>query len=84
MASSADFLIARAVTRQIIASPFFQRSRNVSCYLSMPTAELDTSALVTEILRTGSGAYLANAFILVTRVFLTDPTLRKVTICSED
>lgn len=50
----------------------------------MPTAELDTSALVTEILRTGSGAYLANAFILVSRVFLTDPTLRKVTICSED
>ncbi|KAK7685903.1 hypothetical protein QCA50_010710 [Cerrena zonata] len=49
---------SRAVAKQIVASPFFQRSSNVSCYLSMPTAELDTSALVTEILRTGKSLFV--------------------------
>ncbi|KAF8636942.1 hypothetical protein AX17_003193 [Amanita inopinata Kibby_2008] len=42
---------SRAVTDQIISSPFFTRSKVLSCYLSMPTGELSTSSLVSTILQ---------------------------------
>lgn len=39
--------------KRLVNSSFFQKSNNVSCYLSMPSGELDTSSLVTEIIQSG-------------------------------
>ena len=47
-------LPAEQVLRRLLDAPFFQSSRSVSCYLSMPTGELDTSSLVAEIIRAGA------------------------------
>ncbi|CAL1699705.1 unnamed protein product [Somion occarium] len=46
------------IQEQLISSPLFQRSRTVSCYLSMPSGEVDTSSLVMEILRTGKTLFV--------------------------
>lgn len=46
------------VLRRLLDAPFFQSSRSVSCYLSMPTGELDTSSLVTEIIRAGKTLFV--------------------------
>lgn len=51
--SNHDIYLAQVVTSQIVASPFFSRCKSVSCYLSMPNGEVDTSVLVSEILRAG-------------------------------
>lgn len=45
--------IARAVAAQVLALPAFQGCKNVSCFLSMPLGELDTSEIVAEILKSG-------------------------------
>jgi len=42
----------------VLSSAFFRRSKNVSCYLNMPTGEVDTSALVSEILRAGKTLFV--------------------------
>ena len=63
---TADSHPAELVVKRLINSPLFQRSNSVSCYLSMPSGELDTSSLVTEIIR--SGAYsLLNTVSELTR-----------------
>ncbi|TFY77692.1 hypothetical protein EWM64_g6319 [Hericium alpestre] len=49
---------SRRITERILASPFFLKSRSVSCYLSMPTGEPDTAPLVSEILRTGKTLFV--------------------------
>lgn len=46
-------IAAEQVIRRVIDSPLFQSSRSISCYLSMPSGELNTSTLVSEILHTG-------------------------------
>lgn len=46
------------VVARVVAAPFFQRSSRVSCYLSMPSGELDTSALVAEIIRSGKTLFV--------------------------
>ncbi|GJE94808.1 5-formyltetrahydrofolate cyclo-ligase [Phanerochaete sordida] len=46
------------VVRRLLDAPFFQSSDSVSCYLSMPTAELDTSSLVAEIIRSGKTLFV--------------------------
>ncbi|KAI0690076.1 5-formyltetrahydrofolate cyclo-ligase [Cerioporus squamosus] len=38
------------ITRTLLALPEFQQSKNISCFLSMPTGEVDTSAVVSAIL----------------------------------
>ena len=45
---------AQAITAQILSSQFFSRCKSVSCYLSMPTGEVDTGQLVSEILSAGT------------------------------
>lgn len=35
---------------KVIALPAFQHSKTISCYLSMPTAEVQTTALISNIL----------------------------------
>ncbi|KAM5537595.1 hypothetical protein V8D89_008673 [Ganoderma adspersum] len=49
---------SRAITSTLLALPEFQRSKNVSCFLSMPSAEVDTSAVVAAILSTGKNLFV--------------------------
>jgi len=44
-------MIALAVVAHVLSSSFFARSTLLSCYLSMPTGELNTDSLVFDILR---------------------------------
>ena len=53
------FALARQITNTLLALPEFQQSTNVSCFLSMPTGEVDTSAVVSAIL--GAGARIGFA-----------------------
>ncbi|KZT01215.1 5-formyltetrahydrofolate cyclo-ligase [Laetiporus sulphureus 93-53] len=48
----------RMITELVLASPFFRRSNTVSCYLSMPAGEVDTSALVSAILHSGKTLFV--------------------------
>ncbi|KIK25989.1 hypothetical protein PISMIDRAFT_95793 [Pisolithus microcarpus 441] len=41
---------SRAIIAKVMALPAFQSSRTFSCYLSMPTAEVQTASLITDIL----------------------------------
>ncbi|KAN0084100.1 hypothetical protein V8E55_007604 [Tylopilus felleus] len=41
---------SEAIVAKVIALPAFKRAKTVSCYLSMPTAEVQTAALVSNIL----------------------------------
>ncbi|KAF8068929.1 5-formyltetrahydrofolate cyclo-ligase [Lyophyllum atratum] len=49
---------SRAVTARVLSLPSFQKCRSVSCYLSMPSGELDTSSLVSEILARGKNLFV--------------------------
>ncbi|KAI0048487.1 nagb/rpia/CoA transferase-like protein [Auriscalpium vulgare] len=49
---------SRQIADRVLSSPWFQRSRTVSCYLSMPTGEVDTAPLVHEILRLGKALFV--------------------------
>ncbi|EGO03705.1 hypothetical protein SERLA73DRAFT_46034 [Serpula lacrymans var. lacrymans S7.3] len=42
---------SQAIASRITSLSVFQRCRTVSCYLSMPTGEVDTSSIVTDLLR---------------------------------
>ncbi|KAF8348596.1 hypothetical protein F5887DRAFT_950868 [Amanita rubescens] len=42
---------SRAVAAHVISSPFFARSKTLSCYLSMPSGELCTDTLISSILQ---------------------------------
>ncbi|KAG9309949.1 hypothetical protein JVU11DRAFT_9981 [Chiua virens] len=41
---------SEAIVGKVVALPAFQRAKTISCYLSMPTAEVQTMALVSTIL----------------------------------
>ncbi|KAK6992701.1 5-formyltetrahydrofolate cyclo-ligase [Favolaschia claudopus] len=49
---------SRTLTSKILSLPSFVQSKNVSCYLSMPSGEIDTSMLVREILRSGKSLFV--------------------------
>ncbi|KAJ7108711.1 hypothetical protein C8R44DRAFT_295863 [Mycena epipterygia] len=49
---------SRTLTARVLALPSFIQSNSVSCYLSMPTGEVDTSSLVREILRSGKTLFV--------------------------
>ncbi|KAF8918621.1 5-formyltetrahydrofolate cyclo-ligase [Mucidula mucida] len=49
---------SNTVRDRILALPSFRQCRTVSCYLSMPSGELDTSSLVREILNLGKHLYV--------------------------
>ncbi|KAI0346408.1 5-formyltetrahydrofolate cyclo-ligase [Trametopsis cervina] len=46
------------VVAQLLRQPFFERSRNVACYLSMPIGEIDTAPLVASILQSGKKLFV--------------------------
>lgn len=43
-------LLAQAITQRILTAPWFSRATTISCYLSMPSGEVDTSAVTEAIL----------------------------------
>lgn len=49
---------SKEIAARVLALPAFQASKAVSCYLSMPTGEVDTSSLVLEILRAGKSLFV--------------------------
>ncbi|KAJ7800388.1 5-formyltetrahydrofolate cyclo-ligase [Mycena olivaceomarginata] len=49
---------SRALTARVLSLPSFIQSKSVSCYLSMPSGEIDTSFLVREILRSGKTLFV--------------------------
>ncbi|KAJ7118675.1 hypothetical protein C8R43DRAFT_901220 [Mycena crocata] len=49
---------SQALTARVLTLPSFIQSKSVSCYLSMPTGEVDTSLLVREILRSGKTLFV--------------------------
>ncbi|KAG6841046.1 hypothetical protein C0991_002354 [Blastosporella zonata] len=53
LSSSAIQEQSQAVTARVLTLPAFQRSKSISCYLSMPSGELDTAVLISEILGHG-------------------------------
>ena len=45
---------------KVIALQAFKRAKTISCYLSMPTAEVQTTALISNILAdNGTGVFLS-------------------------
>ncbi|KAJ7918443.1 hypothetical protein B0H13DRAFT_2231254 [Mycena leptocephala] len=49
---------SRALTARVLSLPSFVQSNSISCYLSMPSGEIDTSSLVREILRAGKTLFV--------------------------
>ncbi|KAK0495967.1 5-formyltetrahydrofolate cyclo-ligase [Armillaria luteobubalina] len=49
---------SKAVADRVLAFDAFRESKTISCYLSMPTMELDTSTLVQEIVRSNKTLYV--------------------------
>ncbi|KAH9833197.1 5-formyltetrahydrofolate cyclo-ligase [Rhodofomes roseus] len=49
---------SRMIADRVLASPHFARSQCVSCYLSMPSGEVDTTSLVSAILRSGKTLFV--------------------------
>ncbi|KAI0370574.1 5-formyltetrahydrofolate cyclo-ligase [Pilatotrama ljubarskyi] len=49
---------SRQITRTLLALPEFQQSKNVSCFLSMPAGEVDTSAVVSAVFDAGKTLYV--------------------------
>lgn len=45
---------AQAVVSHVLASVWYQRARNVSCYLSTPTGEVNTDGIILDALRSGA------------------------------
>ena len=46
---------ANAVLGRVLSAPWFSNATTISCYLSMPVGEVDTSAIVAAILNSGAG-----------------------------
>ncbi|KAA1473253.1 nagb/rpia/CoA transferase-like protein [Dentipellis sp. KUC8613] len=49
---------SRRITERILAAPFFVKSNASSCYLSMPSGEVDTSPLAAAILHSGKALFV--------------------------
>lgn len=49
---------SQAVAERLLASPIFLRSRSVSCYMSMPLGEVQTSALLSATLSSGKTLFV--------------------------
>ncbi|KAI0247721.1 5-formyltetrahydrofolate cyclo-ligase [Lactifluus subvellereus] len=47
-----------AIVGRVLSAPWFSKATTISCYLSMPTGEVDTSAIVTAILNSGKNLFV--------------------------
>jgi len=48
------FVAANAVVRRLGSLPIFQQAKSLSCYLGMPSGEVDTASVVFEVLESGT------------------------------
>lgn len=55
-ADTDDSPTAAAVVSRVLASAWYQRAQNVSCYLSTPTGEVNTDAIILDALAKGEPA----------------------------
>ncbi|KAF9269693.1 5-formyltetrahydrofolate cyclo-ligase [Marasmius fiardii PR-910] len=49
---------SKLVSARVLALPSFRQCQNISCYLSMPSAELNTSSIISEILGCGKTLFV--------------------------
>jgi len=49
---------SQAITAHVLSLPSFNQCRSISCYLSMPLGEVNTSSLVSEILHRGKTLFV--------------------------
>ncbi|KAK7441047.1 hypothetical protein VKT23_016831 [Stygiomarasmius scandens] len=47
-----------AVAAKVLSLPSFRQCQNISCYLNMPSGELDTSLVINEILGSGKSLFV--------------------------
>ena len=47
-------LLASAILTRVLSASWFDKATTVSCYLSMPAGEVDTSAITSAILHSGT------------------------------
>jgi len=47
-----------AIVSRVLSAPWFDKANTVSCYLSMPSGEVDTSAITTAILHSGKNLFV--------------------------
>jgi hypothetical protein len=52
--TSIILLSASEIVRRVISAPWFDEATTISCYLSMPAGEVDTSAIAPAILNSGT------------------------------
>lgn len=45
---------ASEIVRRVLSAPWFDKATTISCYLSMPAGEVDTSEIASAILRSGT------------------------------
>ena len=57
-------LLASAIIARVLSAPWFDKATNVSCYLSMPTGEVDTSSMASAIVHSGKQLPFLDAFHL--------------------
>ncbi|KAH9172159.1 5-formyltetrahydrofolate cyclo-ligase [Lactarius sanguifluus] len=49
---------SHAITGRVLSAPWFSQATTISCYLSMPTGEVDTSAVTEAILASGKNLFV--------------------------
>ncbi|KAH9976531.1 5-formyltetrahydrofolate cyclo-ligase [Russula compacta] len=47
-----------AIVGRVLSAPWFDEATTISCYLSMPTGEVDTSAIAAGIIRSGKNLFV--------------------------
>ncbi|ORY80253.1 hypothetical protein BCR35DRAFT_291354 [Leucosporidium creatinivorum] len=47
-----------AVVAHVLASPWYKRARNISCYLSTPTGEVNTDGIILDALNSGKSLFV--------------------------
>ena len=45
---------ASEIVQRVLSAPWFDKAATISCYLSMPAGEVDTSEIASAILRSGT------------------------------
>ncbi|KAH8829310.1 5-formyltetrahydrofolate cyclo-ligase [Flagelloscypha sp. PMI_526] len=53
---------SEAIHSHLVSLPAYRNAKSVSCYLSMPTGEVETHAIAQEVLRAGKSLYVPKIF----------------------
>src|SRR6266436_3145191 len=56
---------ANEIVRRVMSAPWFEEATTISCYLSMPTGEVDTSAVASAVLQSGTHLLFPFPFPLI-------------------